>query len=149
MPRVYGSVTNNNGFWIGWLDLLTASFTVTHNHNQLQELAINLQSNPCSLTVEDSLHSGSRSTTDFWFTTGLLIQSRGGSIKNIRCPAMDTWEPHRKHRFLYCYIYSVLHRNGSYPIVACLFVVAYCCRLYLATVCLPRICLLGNVFIVA
>jgi hypothetical protein len=32
-------MTNNNGFWIGWLDLLTISFTISHNqititHNQ-------------------------------------------------------------------------------------------------------------------
>jgi hypothetical protein len=27
-------VTNNNGFWIGWFDLLTPSFTITLNHNQ-------------------------------------------------------------------------------------------------------------------
>jgi hypothetical protein len=30
--RVRGSVMNNNGFWIGWLDLLTPSFKITaHN----------------------------------------------------------------------------------------------------------------------
>jgi hypothetical protein len=33
LSRDYGSVTNNNGFWIGWLDLLTPSFTITLNHN--------------------------------------------------------------------------------------------------------------------
>jgi hypothetical protein len=60
---VYGCVTNNNGFWIGWLDLLTASSTISRNHNQLQELTINLQPNPSSLTAEDSLHSRFRSTT--------------------------------------------------------------------------------------
>jgi hypothetical protein len=65
---------------------------------------------------------------------------------SIRWPEMDICEPHRKHRFLYCCIYNVLHRNGSYPIVACVFVVAYCCRLHLATGCLPRISLRGNVF---
>jgi hypothetical protein len=27
-------VTNNNGFWIGWLDLLTPSCTISFNHNQ-------------------------------------------------------------------------------------------------------------------
>jgi hypothetical protein len=30
-----GSVTNDNGFWIGWLDLLTPSFAISLNHNQL------------------------------------------------------------------------------------------------------------------
>jgi hypothetical protein len=41
LSRVYGSVTNNNEFWIGLLDLLTPSFTITLNHNQLQQLIIN------------------------------------------------------------------------------------------------------------
>jgi hypothetical protein len=53
---------------------------------------------------------------------------------------------HRKHRFLCCCIYSALHRIGSYPVFACVFVVAYCCRLYQAAGCLSRICLHGNVF---
>jgi hypothetical protein len=57
LSRVYGSVTNNNGFWIGWLDLMTASFTITRNRDQLQELTINLQPNSSSLTDEDSPHS--------------------------------------------------------------------------------------------
>jgi hypothetical protein len=34
--RVYGCVTSNNGFPIGRLDLLRASFTNTITHNQLQ-----------------------------------------------------------------------------------------------------------------
>jgi hypothetical protein len=33
-------VTNNNEFWIGWLDLLTSSFKITLNHNHLQQLTI-------------------------------------------------------------------------------------------------------------
>jgi hypothetical protein len=61
VSRVYGSVTNNNGFWVGWLDLLTTSFTISFNHNQLQQLKINLQPKPSSLTAEDSPHSHSRS----------------------------------------------------------------------------------------
>jgi hypothetical protein len=51
LSRVYGCVTNNNKFWIGWLDLLTASFTVTHNHNQS--------------SAEDSLHPHSFSFYDY------------------------------------------------------------------------------------
>jgi hypothetical protein len=31
LSRVYGCVTNNNGFWIGWL--INTSFTITLNHN--------------------------------------------------------------------------------------------------------------------
>jgi hypothetical protein len=41
LPPVYGSVTNNNGAWIAWLDLLTPSFTISFNHNQLQPFIIN------------------------------------------------------------------------------------------------------------
>jgi hypothetical protein len=41
LSRVRGSVTNNNGFWTGWLDLLTPSFIITLNYNQLQYLTIN------------------------------------------------------------------------------------------------------------
>jgi hypothetical protein len=40
LSRIRGSVTNNNGFWILWMDLLTSSFTLTHNYNQLQQLTI-------------------------------------------------------------------------------------------------------------
>jgi hypothetical protein len=43
LPRVSGSVTNNNGIWIGRSDLVTPYCTITHNQNQLQELTINLQ----------------------------------------------------------------------------------------------------------
>jgi hypothetical protein len=35
LSHVRGSVTNNNEFWIGWLDLLTTSFTIPLNYNQL------------------------------------------------------------------------------------------------------------------
>jgi hypothetical protein len=33
LPRGYVSVTNNNGFWVGGLDLLTPSITTSLNHN--------------------------------------------------------------------------------------------------------------------
>jgi hypothetical protein len=35
LSRVRGSVTNNNGFWIGWLDLLTPFF---YNHYNLKSI---------------------------------------------------------------------------------------------------------------
>jgi hypothetical protein len=35
LSRIRGSMTNNNGFWIWWLDLLTTSFTVSLNRDQL------------------------------------------------------------------------------------------------------------------
>jgi hypothetical protein len=62
--RVHCSVTNNNRLWIGLLDLTTASFTITRNHNQLQELRINLQPNFSSLSTGYSPPSRSRSMTD-------------------------------------------------------------------------------------
>jgi hypothetical protein len=74
------------------------------------------------------------------------IVSRRTDRKHICFSAMDICEPHRKHRFLYSCIYGALHSNENYPIVACVFVAAYCCRLYLATGCLLRICPHGNVF---
>lgn len=50
MSCVYGSVANNNWFWIEWLDLLppplqslkSQSITITHN---------NLQPDPSSMTA--------------------------------------------------------------------------------------------------
>jgi hypothetical protein len=62
LSHVYGSATNNNGVWIEWLDLLTPSFTISHNHNRLQKLTISFQPNPFSLTAEDSPPFISRST---------------------------------------------------------------------------------------
>jgi hypothetical protein len=62
VSRVYDSVTNNNGVSIGWLDLLTPSFTITRNRNQLHELTINLQTNPSPLTRSP------RSTTVFCYS---------------------------------------------------------------------------------
>jgi phage protein D len=64
-------MTDNEGFWIGSLDLLaTPSFTITRNHNQLQEL----QPKSSSFTLKDSSHFRSRSTTATVprFTTGVL-----------------------------------------------------------------------------
>jgi beta-glucanase (GH16 family) len=40
LSRVYSSVTSNNAVWIGWLDLLTPSFTIILNHDQLQEFTV-------------------------------------------------------------------------------------------------------------
>lgn len=40
--NVYGSVTNGNGFRIGLLDLLTPSFTINLNRNQLQQRTMNV-----------------------------------------------------------------------------------------------------------
>jgi hypothetical protein len=64
-------------------------------------------------------------TFSFYDWTTYIV-SRKIHIKHIRCPAVDICEPHRKHHFLYC-ISSALHSNGSYPIVASIFVVAGMC----------------------
>jgi hypothetical protein len=94
------------------------------NQSQLQQLTINLQPNPSFLTTEGSLHSRSHSTIDLILFCTTYIVSRRTLRKHIRCPAVC--EPHRKHVFLYCLIYSALHSNGKYPIVAYVFAVAKC-----------------------
>jgi hypothetical protein len=71
-------------------------------------------------------------TTDLILFCTYII-SRRAYTKHIRCPAIC--EPHRKHLFLYCCIYSALHSNGNYPIVAVVFVAVLMClpSRYLAT----------------
>jgi hypothetical protein len=53
-------------------------------------------------------------------------------MENICCPVIDMWESHRKHSLLnsfYCCNYGALISNGSYPIVAYVFVAAgMCCH---------------------
>jgi hypothetical protein len=61
---------------------------------------------------------------DLDFTGLLIIVWRRTRGKHILYPVLNTREPHRKHIFLYCFIYSALHNNKSYPIVVCVFVVA-------------------------
>jgi hypothetical protein len=101
---------------------VTVIGTITHNHNYKNSL--NLQPNPSSLTAEDSLHSRSSCLISVLY---YLYSPEAVHRKHIRWRAIDICEPHRKHLFLYC-IYSALHSNGRYPIVA-------------AGVCLPSSCL--------
>jgi hypothetical protein len=56
LSRVRGSVTNNNGFWIGLLDLSTPTFTIA------LLITINYENSSQSMTASDSLHSGSTTT---------------------------------------------------------------------------------------
>jgi hypothetical protein len=51
----------------------------------------------------------------------IYIVSRRIHRKHIPCWTIDLYGPHRKHLFLRCCIYSTLHSNGYYPIVACVF----------------------------
>jgi hypothetical protein len=58
LSHFYGSMTNNNGFWIGSLDLLTSSFTINLNRNKLQQLTINdcLRLAPFSFSFDSVLY---------------------------------------------------------------------------------------------
>jgi hypothetical protein len=62
--------------WIRWLDLLTPSCTISLNHNQSSTEPFFLDRRGLAP------FSFSRSTTDFWFTTGLLLESRGWPTEN-------------------------------------------------------------------
>jgi hypothetical protein len=63
LSRVRGSVTNKNGFWIGWLNLLTPSFTITFNSSQ-------------SMPAYDSLHSLLDYECLLWWLTWLWFTNR-------------------------------------------------------------------------
>jgi hypothetical protein len=82
LSRVRGSVTNNNGLWIGLLDVLPSSL-------QLLLTAINYNSSQ-SRTVKDSLHSltGLRASSVLhdWFCSDLRI----GHFFSLRCPLVST-----------------------------------------------------------
>jgi hypothetical protein len=82
LSRIYGSMTNNNGFWIWWLYLLTPSCTISLNHNPLQQPIIN--------SCLDSLHSRS---SFFW--TELPALEIDSLIATLHVP-------HGKHS-LYCW----------------------------------------------
>jgi hypothetical protein len=77
-------------------------------------ITINLQPNHSFLIVEDSLHSCSLSFYDWLLIYEWTIY-------------MVSRQNHRKHCFLYCYIYSLLHSNGSYPVVVCICIAVKMC----------------------
>jgi hypothetical protein len=72
LSRVLGSVTNNNGFWVGWLDLLTPSFKITLNYNQLQQLTIHTILAPFIFSRLSSLTT-SELPILIWFGSAPLI----------------------------------------------------------------------------
>jgi hypothetical protein len=83
----YGCATNNNGFCIGWLDLLTPSFTLSLNYNQLLPRTGSILSGLrlssvfyCHLLVSVLLHSYFRN--DFWFTN---------EFKSLQLPFPYPW----------------------------------------------------------
>jgi hypothetical protein len=102
---------NNNGFWAGWLDLLTPSCTIyliTINYNNSQS-TFSRTLLPWLPRTRSILVLVLRLTSDLWLDN--LRVSRRTHRKHIRCTAMDICEPHRKHLFLYCCIYSPMHSN--------------------------------------
>jgi hypothetical protein len=73
LSRVRGSVTNNNGFWITWLDLLA----LLYNHNQLSQVAINgCLPRPIPYRTTDVFSS--TVTTWFWFTKAVTSSASVG-----------------------------------------------------------------------
>jgi hypothetical protein len=76
------------------MDLLTPSLTISLNHNQLQELTINLQPKPSSLTAKDSLHSHSRSPTTAGFGTQLSYIHFAWTHGKIACIVDKACLPH-------------------------------------------------------
>jgi hypothetical protein len=94
LSRVQESVINNNGLRIEWFDLLALllkSLSITIN---LQQLTINLQPAAEPLTVEDSLHSLSRSTGDFCSVDFLLDNSSARTTRKTLffcCPKMRVY----------------------------------------------------------
>jgi hypothetical protein len=78
LSRVYGYVIINNGSWIGWLDLLTVFFSISLNHNQLQELTINdcLRLAPFSFSLILLVSSLLLWLTWFWVTNDDWIDYR-------------------------------------------------------------------------
>jgi hypothetical protein len=71
LPRVYGRVTNNNGFWTGCVELLTPSCTLTRNQNTC---TISLQPNPSSSsTVTHLAQSYELVTKDSSRTTACVL----------------------------------------------------------------------------
>jgi hypothetical protein len=74
LSRVRGSVTNSNGFRIGWLDLLTHPFTITLNYNQLQQLTINDCLRLAPFLTGPRMSSLLLWLTWYWFTNRPLLQ---------------------------------------------------------------------------
>jgi hypothetical protein len=77
VSRVRGSVTNNNRFWIRWLDLLKPSFTTTYNSSQ-------------SMTPWDSLHSVLDYECLLFCCDWLGSDLRIGHFLSFRCPLGNT-----------------------------------------------------------
>jgi hypothetical protein len=103
-------VTNNNGYWIGWLDLLTPSFTIALNHNQLQQLIINYRLRLAPFLNGLRVSSLLLRLTWFWFTNPSLLRMTSESLRtndeqmNYVFPLYLRGEPNRDH-YLQHFIY--------------------------------------------
>jgi hypothetical protein len=86
LSLVRGSMTNNDGFWIGWLDLLAPCVTVTFNYTQLQQLTINDSLRLAPFWLDYHLSSLLvfllLGLTWYWFTKDLRITKDEWWMKN-------------------------------------------------------------------
>jgi hypothetical protein len=96
LSHVWGSMTNINGFWIGWLDLLPPLqlllITISYNSSQ-------------SMTVKDLLHSlldyGCLLFPCDWLGSNLQISH----FFSFRCPLVNT--PQQNTQLLNCLLISL------------------------------------------
>jgi hypothetical protein len=97
LSRVWGSVTNNYGFWVGLLDLLSLllhSFLVTITYNSSQ-----------SMTVYGSLHSLRNYECLLFHCDWLGCDLRIGRFFSFRCPLVNT--PQLNTQLLNCLLNSL------------------------------------------
>jgi hypothetical protein len=118
LSRIYGCVTNNKAFWIGWLDLLTLPLGSELIPIKLQQLTINLQPNSW-LPRTRSLHSRCRSPLySYSLYSSVFLQQPVSEL--LPCPlTIPRHGPHGKHFssvVLECVFIGSLPNNGC-PIV--------------------------------
>jgi hypothetical protein len=87
VSRVRSSVTNNNGFWIGWLDLLELLW-------QLLLISINYNSSNRWLSTTCPIPSWTTSAFSSTVTDLILIyDSVTSSVSVVRCLTLHSWAP--------------------------------------------------------
>jgi hypothetical protein len=84
LSSVRGSVTNNNGLWIGCLWFIDTIYYNTLNCSQLQQLK--------SMTGKDSLHCD-WTTSVYWLCDWVGSDLRIGHFFSFRCPPVSTPQP--------------------------------------------------------
>jgi hypothetical protein len=109
---VWSVITNNR------LKPLLQSFLITINYSAITNLHTSQITRTCSIlalvlrcTPITLILVLPQLTSDLQLD--YLYSLEADHRKYIRCPAMDICYPDRKRRFLYFYIYSALHSNGS------------------------------------